>query len=77
MHISLRADAFAPTAVLVAMYAGEDLHIRGAISPRLAYNLFEYREIFHAWYPRIFQRGNQFVNIDRKRLFPIEPNISG
>ena len=55
-HISLRADAFVPTALLVAMYAGEDLQVRGTISPKLAYNLLEYREIFHSWYPKLFQR---------------------
>ena len=57
-HISLRSDAFVATALLVAMYTGEDLQIRGAISPKLAYNLFEYRNVFHAWYPNLFQQVN-------------------
>ncbi|MFC1878658.1 hypothetical protein ACFLZW_01970 [Chloroflexota bacterium] len=53
--ISTRAEAFAPTALLVAMYAAEDLVIRGPISPLLAYNLFEYRNIYHSWRPKIFK----------------------
>ncbi len=55
-HLSLRADAFTPAALLMAMYAGENLQIRGAISPKLAYNLFEYRTIFNVWYPDLFQK---------------------
>jgi hypothetical protein len=54
-HLSPRADAFTPTALLVAMYAGEDLIVRGPISPRLAYSLYEFRDIFHSWQPEIFQ----------------------
>lgn len=54
--ISLRSDAFAATALLVAMYAGEDLKIRGTISPKLAYNLFEYRNVYHTWYPNLFKQ---------------------
>jgi hypothetical protein len=55
-RLNSRADAFAPTALLVAMYAGEDLYIHGEISPRLAYHLREYRDVFHAWYPKTFKR---------------------
>ena len=53
-----RADGFAPTALLVAMYTGEDLDLQGVISPRLAYHLYEYMEIFHSWDPKIFGRIN-------------------
>ncbi len=55
-QIHSRSDAFAPTALLIAMYSGEDLRVQGAISPKLAYNLYEYQEIFLAWYPNLFQR---------------------
>jgi len=54
--ISLRADAFAPTALLVAMYTGENLLVRGVISPRLAYSLLEYRTIYHSWQPDLFKK---------------------
>jgi len=62
-----RADGFAATALLVAMYAGEDLKVRGPISPKLAYALFEYRNIFHAWSPNLFQK----VNIQYDYLEPV------
>jgi hypothetical protein len=53
--LSIRADGFAATALLTAMYAGEDLSIRAPISPKLAYNLLEYRNIFHSWFPNIYR----------------------
>jgi hypothetical protein len=69
-HVNSRPDAFIPTALLMAMYTGEDLSVRGAVSPRLAYNLFEYMEIFHSWYPKHFKR----VNITFNRLeAPAQP----
>ena len=57
-HLSDKSDAFAPAALLLAMYAGEDLIIRGETSARLAYNLYEYREVFFTWYPKLFRRVN-------------------
>ena len=68
-YISPRADAFAPTALLLAMYTGEDLTIRGPISPKLAYGLFEYRNIFHSWLPKLFQK----VEINYEQLQPVKP----
>ena len=56
--INHKVDAFAPTALLVAMYAGEDIIVRGPISPRLAYNLYEYCNIYHSWNPKLFKRIN-------------------
>lgn len=52
--LSLRADGFAATALLMAMYAGENLTIRAPISPKLAYGLIEYRNVFHTWLPKIY-----------------------
>jgi len=54
-NLSVRADGFAATALLTAMFCGEDLSIRAPISPKLAYNLLEYRSIFHAWFPKIYR----------------------
>lgn len=54
-RLSARADGFAATALFVAMYAGEDLTVRGPISPKLAYGLGEFRNIFHAWLPNIYR----------------------
>jgi hypothetical protein len=53
--LSPRSDGFAATALLVAMYAGENLSIRGPVSPKLAYGLLDYRNIFHAWKPNLFK----------------------
>ena len=60
--ISVRVDTFAPTALLMAMYSGEPLSIRGPISPKLAYGLLEYRNIFHSWSPKLFHMID--VNFD-------------
>ena len=52
------------------MYAGEDLTIKGEISASLAYNLYEYREIFYTWYPKLFRQ----VNISfEKTISPSRP----
>jgi hypothetical protein len=51
------------------MYAGEALTIRGAISPKLAYGLLEYRNIFHAWMPSLFQ----MVDIEYAEILAPDP----
>jgi hypothetical protein len=61
-----RADGFAATALLVAMFAGEDLTIRGPISPKLAYGLYDYRNIFHDWFPKLYR----MVDIQYEQLDP-------
>lgn len=53
--INNRADGFLPTAILMAMYVGEDLAVHGEVSSRLAYNMNEFRNIFHSWYPDLFK----------------------
>ncbi|MBG7609668.1 MAG: hypothetical protein IZT55_02255, partial [Anaerolineae bacterium] len=65
-RLSPRVDAFASTALLVAMVAGEELRVRGKISPRLAYNLVEYRNIYHSWDSKLFQK----VDISYEHLEP-------
>jgi hypothetical protein len=65
-RLNSRADGFVPTALLVAMYTGEDLLVEGVTSPRMAYHLLEYREIYHSWDPGLFKR----VNIKFTRLEP-------
>ena len=64
--LSSQADGFAATALLVSMLAGENLEVRGSISPRMAYNLLEYRNIFSIWLPKIYQ----FVEIKFQKLEP-------
>jgi len=65
-YLALNADGFAATALLVAMYAGEGLNIRGPISPKLAYNLAEYRNLFHTWQPKLFQMVDiRYENVEK------------
>ena len=71
-RLSPRSDAFAATALLVAMYAGEDLTIRGPLSPKLAYGLFDYRNVFNSWRPKLFK----MVGIHFDQLKEVPPNIS-
>jgi hypothetical protein len=70
-----RSDGFSPTALLVAMYAGEDLHIHGPISPKLAYGLQEYRNVFHAWRPNIFKKVEIYPH--RLEVFPQSKGPTG
>ncbi|MCJ7622937.1 MAG: hypothetical protein MUO76_05510 [Anaerolineaceae bacterium] len=53
-YISERTDGFAACLLLVAMNLGEDLYIRGAISPQLLYGMQEYQRIFNLWLPKLF-----------------------
>jgi hypothetical protein len=53
-YISERTDGFAACLLLVAMNLGEDLHIRGEISPQLLYGMQEYQRIFNLWLPKLF-----------------------
>jgi len=55
-YLNTRLDAFAPTALLVAMFAGEDIEFKGRLSPRLAYHLQEYMEIFHSWDSKLYKK---------------------
>ncbi|MCP4140515.1 MAG: hypothetical protein GY755_09530 [Chloroflexi bacterium] len=76
-YISLRADAFAATALLMAMYTGENLEIRGIISPKLAYNLFEYRNIYHTWDPDFFKKVDiQYDHLEKPPEFKKNPAVA-
>jgi len=66
-NVTDRADAFAAGLLLVAMNLGEDLHIRGSLSPRLFYGMEEYRNLFSVWWPDLFKP----VNIESEVLEPL------
>lgn len=55
-HLTGRIDPFAVAMYQLAMYLGEDLEVRGALSPRLMYGLEEAARIFHLWKPRHFKQ---------------------
>jgi len=54
-YVTDRADCFAVLLLPLAMRYGEDLEIRGALSPRLAHGLQEYQRIQHLWKPTQFK----------------------
>jgi len=68
-----RTDAFAATALLIAMYTGEDLEIRGSFSQKLAYSLNEYRNIFHSMLPELYE----MIEIKFKQLDTTPPEKRG
>ncbi|MBI9043692.1 MAG: hypothetical protein JEZ06_04355 [Anaerolineaceae bacterium] len=52
----------------MTMYTGEDSLLKGKISPKLAYSLMEYQEIFHAWFPETF--NNISIHYDHIEPLP-------
>jgi hypothetical protein len=53
-----RSDGFISSLLLLGMYLGEDINVRGRVSPRLAYGLEEYQKLFSLWFPERLQRIN-------------------
>jgi hypothetical protein len=52
--ISPRADAFLASLLLPAMNCGENIDVRGPVSPRLTLGMEDYQRVFHSWFPRRF-----------------------
>ena len=48
-------DGFVLGVLLVAMESGMDLHVRGALSPRLLQNMEEYQGAWHCWEPHRYK----------------------
>ncbi|MBW8012837.1 MAG: hypothetical protein FVQ83_16595 [Chloroflexi bacterium] len=46
------------TLVQLGMMLGEDITVKGVVSPRLAYGLNEYQNIYHTWLPDTFHLVN-------------------
>ena len=62
---SARADGFAAALLLVAMRYGEDMDVRGVLSPRLLHGMQEYQRVFKSWLPASFD------------IIEIKPHSSG
>jgi hypothetical protein len=45
--LTLQSDAFLVPGLLAGMFFGEDIEVRGVVSPRLAYNIEEYKFLVH------------------------------
>jgi hypothetical protein len=64
------SDGFAASLLLLSMYLEEDMEIRGKVSPRLAYGLEEYRNVFNQWFPSQFHQ----INLKFGELLALPPN---
>ena len=53
--ISDRSDAFLVGIFFLAMKLGEDIVVEGKVSPKIAYNLKQVQQYFHAWLPNILR----------------------
>ena len=62
-----RADGFAVALLLVAMELGEDIEVRGVLSPRLLYGMHEFQRFYNRLFPERFKR----VDIHWTELGPV------
>jgi len=66
-YITDRSDGFLASLILMAMHFGEDLEVRGVISPRLAHNLDTFQNRYHEMLPGLFQQ----VDVRYDQLQPL------
>jgi hypothetical protein len=66
-NLSLQSDAFLIPGLLAGMHFGEDIEVRGVVSPKLAYHLDEYQYILHFRMPENVQQ----VEINYNHLEPL------
>ncbi len=69
-YLSTQSDPFLVAALLAGMYYGEDIHVRGTTSPRLAYHLDEYQFLLNLRMPKVVSP----VSIQYEHLAPTEGN---
>jgi len=50
-YVCLNSDAFLVPGLIGAMHFGEDIQVRGTVSPKLAYHLDEYQFLMNFWMP--------------------------
>jgi len=68
-YLTDRSDAFVVALLPLAMEHGEEIQVRGVVSPRLALGMTEYQRIQTAWHPDRFKT----VNIEYGTLAAMEP----
>jgi hypothetical protein len=61
--VSLRSDAFLIALAPIAQVLGENLRIRGEVSPRLLYGVNECQQVFQGWAPAVFKHAE--INADK------------
>lgn len=53
--LTLQSDAFVSALLILAMFLGEDMEVKGQVSPRFAYGLADYQAAFRMWSPDTFK----------------------
>lgn len=53
-YVDGRLESFVMSLLPLAMKRGEPIEVRGPLSPRLAYGLRNYQNVFHLWFPNRF-----------------------
>jgi hypothetical protein len=71
--LHIQSDAFLVAGLLAGMYYGEDIQVRGTVSPRLAYHLDEYQFLLNFRSPKVVRP----VSIQYERLAPLTVNPTG
>jgi len=66
--LTTQSDAFLVPGLLAGMYFGDDIEVRGAVSPMLAYHLEEYQFLLRFQCPNYLNH----IEIDFERLEPIQ-----
>ena len=66
--LTTRCDAFLVPGLLAGKYYGEDIEVRGVVSPKLAYQLEEYQYLLNFRFPQ-YQRPNKIIY---ERLEPLD-----
>ena len=55
-YVTDQCDGFLTSLIYLAMYLGEDVKVRGRVSPKLAFNMKAFQRIHHLMLPDIFSR---------------------
>jgi hypothetical protein len=71
--LTLQSDAFLVSGLLAGMFLGEDIEVRGVISPRLAYNIEEYKFLLSYNFPEEMKP----VEISYNHIEPIQGEFEG
>jgi len=53
-YISESSNGFVVAMLFLAMYLGEDIKVKGSMSPKLAYGLKGFQGYFNFWHPKLF-----------------------
>ena len=71
--LSIRGDSFLVSILPIAMHLGENIEVRGAVSPKLAYHLKEYQFLLNFFMPREVQP----IKIQYRQLSALDKKPSG